>query len=58
MPENTLREGDNDPDEDQIDETSDSVRRATEHIRLLWAKMNKDRDETMEREQSKSEDAR
>lgn len=39
---------DQDLDEEQVDEAAKSMHRATEQLRRLWAKMNKDREQGTE----------
>jgi|HubBroStandDraft_3_1064219.scaffolds.fasta_scaffold1563922_1 hypothetical protein len=59
MPGDTLRENEKDAtDQATVDETAESMHRATERLRGLWMKMNKFREPTAAIEESKSEDVK
>lgn len=59
MPGDISGEPENDAtDQVTVDETAESMHRATEHIRGLWAKMNKDREPTTATEESNTEDVK
>jgi hypothetical protein len=47
--------GDETSDDQQADEAAQSMRQATEHLRLLWAKMNRDREQASEEEAAADE---
>jgi hypothetical protein len=44
--------------DDPTDEASESMRRATERLRRLWAEMNRDGGPPLESEESKAEDVK
>jgi hypothetical protein len=58
MPGDILGENEKDADQATVDETAESMHRATEHLRGLWMKMNKVREPTAAIEESKSEDVK
>ena len=59
MPRDILGESEKDAtDQAAVDETAESMHRATEHLRGLWMKMNKVREPMATIEESKSDDVK
>jgi hypothetical protein len=55
MPDGRESSGDETSDDQQADEAAQSMRQATEQLRLLWAKMNRDREQASEEEAAADE---
>jgi len=55
MPDGRESSGDEASDDQQADEAAQSMRQATEQLRLLWAKMNRDREQASEEEAAADE---
>lgn len=55
MPDERENGEDKTSDDQQADEAAQSMRQATEQLRLLWAKMNRDREQASEEEAAADE---